>query len=319
MLKTVHDLFFKKSSSSNLQIHSLDGLRGIAILFVLLSHMSKGDLHLLPWINFSGSGTYGVFLFFVLSAFLLTLPFFEHYRHRLSEPGIWLSYALRRFFRIFPLYIIVLLVSFTFSETGNFIRLSRQDLWNHIILRDGKSILWTIPVEFKYYFFLPLVVIFFIVFLRARYGFVVVAVAAAVTIIYAFYISSGKTFSQVSLIRYFPVFLLGSLTAFTHWKVKENGGIASPGSKVILEIIALVCFIFVLILIPSVWASLFRQSLQLYYHKILLFGGLWSLFIFSYMNGTGFINRILSIKPLRFIGVVSFSIYLVTFKSCGIM
>jgi len=174
-------------------------------------------------------------------------------------------------------------------------------------------------MEFKYYFFLPLVMIFFMVFLRARYGFVVVAVAAAVTIIYAFYISSGKTFSQVSLIRYFPVFLLGSLTAFTHWKVKENGGIASPGSKVILEIIALVCFIFVLILIPSVWASLFRQSLQLYYHKILLFGGLWSLFIFSYMNGTGFINRILSIKPLRFIGVVSFSIYLVTFKSCGIM
>jgi len=216
MLKTVHDLFFKKSSSSNLQIHSLDGLRGIAILFVLLSHMSKGDLHLLPWINFSGSGTYGVFLFFVLSAFLLTLPFFEHYRHRLSEPGIWLSYALRRFFRIFPLYIIVLLVSFIFSGTGNFIRLSGHDLWNHIILREGKSILWTIPVEFKYYFFLPLVVIFFIVFLRARYGFVVVAVAAAVTIIYAFYISSGKTFSQVSLIRYFPVFLLGSLTAFTH-------------------------------------------------------------------------------------------------------
>ena len=274
MLKNVHDLFFKKSSSSNLQIHSLDGLRGIAILFVLLSHMSNHNLHLLPWINFSGSGTYGVFLFFVLSAYLLTLPFFERYRHRLSEPGIWLNYALRRFFRIFPLYIIVLLVSFTFSETGNFIRLSRQDLWNHIILRDGKSILWTIPVEFKYYFFLPLVVIFFIVFLRARYGFVVVAVAAAVTIIYAFYISSGKTFSQVSLIRYFPVFLLGSLTAFTHWKVKENGGIASPGSKVILEIIALVCFIFVLILIPSVWASLFRQSLQLYYHKILLFGGL---------------------------------------------
>ena len=32
MLKNVHDLFFKKSSSSNLQIHSLDGLLGIAIL-----------------------------------------------------------------------------------------------------------------------------------------------------------------------------------------------------------------------------------------------------------------------------------------------
>ncbi len=48
----------------------LDGLRGIAVLFVWMSH-SSGRGQALGWLNLHGVGRLGVYLFFVLSAYLL--------------------------------------------------------------------------------------------------------------------------------------------------------------------------------------------------------------------------------------------------------
>ena len=50
---------------------ALDGLRGFAVLLVLLSHTSNGKAYMLPGFNFSSMGKVGVYLFFVLSAYLL--------------------------------------------------------------------------------------------------------------------------------------------------------------------------------------------------------------------------------------------------------
>ena len=55
---------------------ALDGLRGIAVLMVVLSHLSLLQLNPFP-VDFAGTGKCGVYLFFVLSAFLLTYQFFE--------------------------------------------------------------------------------------------------------------------------------------------------------------------------------------------------------------------------------------------------
>jgi peptidoglycan/LPS O-acetylase OafA/YrhL len=41
-------LFFQKTSSANLQFDSLDGLRGLAVLFVVLSHLSNAGFSLAP-------------------------------------------------------------------------------------------------------------------------------------------------------------------------------------------------------------------------------------------------------------------------------
>ena len=53
-------------SNEKLQIDALDGLRGLAVLIVFLSHTSNDGVFLLPSANFSGIGKSGVFLFFVL-------------------------------------------------------------------------------------------------------------------------------------------------------------------------------------------------------------------------------------------------------------
>ena len=67
----------ESSSTHHVRVPSLDGLRGLAVLLVLVSHASNIGVWLGPWFDCRGVGRYGVFLFFVLSAYLLTRQFFE--------------------------------------------------------------------------------------------------------------------------------------------------------------------------------------------------------------------------------------------------
>jgi len=294
-------LFFQKTSSANLQFDSLDGLRGLAVLFVVLSHLSNAGFSLAPVLNFAGSGKYGVFLFFVLSAFLLTFPLIGRTTKQFGDAPFWLSYALRRVLRIFPLYIVVLLVSYLFSTrypTPYVIPLSGTELLDHLALQAGKSIYWTVPVEFKYYLALPFVAAGFALLLRGRLGWVLGGVAAVLAALHWLWPAHESRMNTVELIPYLPIFLLGSLAAFVHWKIQQRGGIDS-----LLGVVSLV---------PSFWNALPGRDVNpFHFHRaFLLFGFLWSVFVVAYLNGSGVFRWLLATRPLRYIGVVSFSVYL---------
>jgi len=48
-----------------------------------------------------------------------------------------------------------------------------------------------------------------------------------------------------------------------------------------------------------------------HFHKAFLLSGLlWSVFVVAYLNGVGIFRWLLATRPLRYIGVVSFSVYL---------
>jgi peptidoglycan/LPS O-acetylase OafA/YrhL len=83
---------------SEQRIPSLDGLRAISITLVILSHLVK-------WKHISGEvlgsyGTIGVFVFFVLSGYLITNILLREYQ-RTSTISLR-NFYLRRAFRIFP-------------------------------------------------------------------------------------------------------------------------------------------------------------------------------------------------------------------------
>jgi len=125
---------------------ALDGARGLAVLLVLMDHTSDSGMKVFG-IDINRTGKYGVYLFFVLSAFLLTYQFFIKSTDDLAKAKTWLNYGFRRFMRIFPLYALVLVI------------LHPGAVMTHLLLRDGRGPFWTIPVEVKYYMLLPFIVL----------------------------------------------------------------------------------------------------------------------------------------------------------------
>ena len=88
------------------RIDSLDGLRGLASLWVLLGHAALLTGWAVPILR---EPNFGVDLFMMLSGFLMTF----HFQLRAKKvspdaPGEWRAFWIRRFFRIAPLYYVCL-------------------------------------------------------------------------------------------------------------------------------------------------------------------------------------------------------------------
>ena len=83
------------------RIKELDGLRAIAVLLVVTVHM-----HDKVWTRLNGG--LGVVIFFVLSGYLITMLAL---REEEARGGLdFTAFYIRRTFRIFPLYYVVLAV-----------------------------------------------------------------------------------------------------------------------------------------------------------------------------------------------------------------
>ena len=313
-ISEIGKIFLKRSSSTNLQIDSLDGLRGIAVLIVILAHMK---LHIGPVLDLRrGAGHYGVYLFFVLSSFLLTLPILQRPVSQFVDIGLWLRYSARRFLRIFPPYIAVLLINCLCSSLlslPHFAPLSAKEVVWHMALRIGYNVFWTIPVEFKYYFVLPIVGLLLVIVLRKRIFIVLFFIGACICtvglILWPF--SEAKT-GGVPLWPYLPIFLMGSSSALLHHELAKVKRLKSFHWKIVFEGFSVITLLLVFILIPShrsLWAGKYAGFFS-YTRDSLLIGLLWSLFTCFYLNGIGILRKILESSFLRFTGIVSFSAYL---------
>src|SRR5688572_11092232 len=145
------------------RIHSLDFLRGLAVLLVLFRHLPNNDtsgvLHFIQTIGWTG-----VDLFFVLSGFLISGLLFKDFDRngKLNVKRFWL----RRGFKIWPSYFLTygLAMMATVLWTGDFkILISR--IPNYVFVQNymDPAIRWThswsIAIEEHFYFILPLVLI----------------------------------------------------------------------------------------------------------------------------------------------------------------
>ena len=104
-------------------IPAIEGLRGVAVLWVMLFHylvLRDGKFDdafvaavksWLPLEVFVRNGYLGVDLFFLITGFLLTLPWFRHADAGLAAPD-WRKFYLRRARRILPAYYVQLALLF---------------------------------------------------------------------------------------------------------------------------------------------------------------------------------------------------------------
>ena len=304
-------------SHPELQVDALDGLRGLAVLLVLISHVDHAHLTLLPGLHFAGGGKTGVFLFFVLSAFLLTLPLAKDPARAFSPFGL-ASYALRRVLRIYPLYALYLLTAVVTTALlkppfkGLPLPLTPGGALAHVLLLKGDGVTWSITVEFKYYFLLPLFAFLLAVVLRGRLLPAVLATAAAVLAATLLYPPAGALINDFHLGPYLPLFLIGSLTAVLHLRFAGSSLAARPGVRRAVEAAGIAALLALLLLMPP-FPSLLCQcplSRTTFHRQFLLYGILCSTVLFAAANGAGLLRRLFELPALRYLGFISFSVYL---------
>lgn len=318
-------------SDKNFQLDSLDGLRGLAVLLVVLSHMSNHGIMLFPRADFSGAGKSGVFLFFLLSSFLLTYPFIAKGSKAFGKLYL-LNYAFRRFMRIYPLYFAYLTLAFisTFllsyqgqsaKKTGIPFPLSFEELILHLSLQQGKGVTWSIVVEFHYYFLLPFVAFLFAILLRRR---VVPAILATGTLVFIGQLIWPQNEALVNDIRlgpYLPVLLVGSLIAVVHYHLNQEQTETSRRTRMIIESAGWSAAVLLVLLLPSVSGHLFGTAIpaQTLHKSFMLFAILWSLVLLGCIDGTGGLRRIFEVGFLRYLGFISFSAYLLHVMAPGVV
>ena len=129
---------------------ALDGLRGLAAMAVVFSHAGNAKMGVIYGLPLGGLGRIAVWLFFVLSAFLLTRQALV--AARAGDYLTWLpSYAARRLLRIYPLLCFALMLDLVLA------RISRDDAFRTIWLGQAPGIFWSIAPEFIFYFVIPVV------------------------------------------------------------------------------------------------------------------------------------------------------------------
>jgi peptidoglycan/LPS O-acetylase OafA/YrhL len=153
----------------------LDGLRGIAVILVLLRHgirpfLDKGE-HPATFLGldasiFMANGWIGVDLFFVLSGFLITHHILG-IRDRNSGRWHWKPYLQKRALRIIPAYYAVLFLvvagAFPYFDVDPTL-LGLRVVYHMLILQDYLPAnivvaFWSLGVEEKFYLLAPLVIL----------------------------------------------------------------------------------------------------------------------------------------------------------------
>jgi peptidoglycan/LPS O-acetylase OafA/YrhL len=163
-------------ATGNGEIAALTGLRGCAALWVLLFHvwgaagprrmtLELGGLSL-DFTPFFSIGWAGVQLFFVLSGFLLALPYADWCAGRRGRPRT-LPYLARRCVRVLPGYYLQLaiLIALAWYPSGPSPVEGAADALGYLAMAFlpeplGVPLLndvwWTLPIEFSFYLALPL-------------------------------------------------------------------------------------------------------------------------------------------------------------------
>ncbi|MBL0141054.1 MAG: acyltransferase [Betaproteobacteria bacterium] len=173
------------------QIPAVEGLRGVAVLWVMVFHYvvlrdgMPGDAFVAamkswpPLEAFAFNGYLGVDLFFVITGFLLTLPWFRHARAGLPAPA-WRTFYFRRARRIVPAYYVQLVILFfvvlplvyprIWMESTPFVmgNLGAHFTFLHYtspLTSSSMTVngaLWTLAIEVQYYLLLPMIAPLFV-------------------------------------------------------------------------------------------------------------------------------------------------------------
>jgi peptidoglycan/LPS O-acetylase OafA/YrhL len=212
----------------------MDGLRFVAITMVILFHLNgyllaKSSLHRLgsssesDWLaQIAMVGYRGVELFFVISGFILGLPFAA--RHLKNAAPVNLpKYYLRRLTRLEPPYFVTVLLLFVLAlwvqeKSGRtlFPHLGASLFYLHNLIYGSPSpaigVAWSLEIEVQFYVLAPFLAVLFTIKERWLRRLCLVALILGILSAQSLFLSPSGRLS-LSILAYFQFFLIGFLLA----------------------------------------------------------------------------------------------------------
>jgi peptidoglycan/LPS O-acetylase OafA/YrhL len=283
------------------RIPTLDGLRAVAILMVICSHASQGQLAPL--------GRTGVLLFFALSGYLITTRLINEYR-RSGYISLG-NFYLRRAFRIIPPALVYLAVLTVASAIGivictgkpilaaMFFCVNYIDPADHLGFRAGHF--WSLSVEEHFYLLWPLMLISFGVMKGWRTALALIfgviiwrALDHHFNILAGIFHAPWLVWNQHGTETVADTLLWGCVLAFFSFKLR-------PCLSAGITVIGVIALILCVIGLPPVNANIVLTAEDLLPAVIL--GSIVSC-------PSNWIGRFLELAPMRFIGHISYSLYI---------
>jgi peptidoglycan/LPS O-acetylase OafA/YrhL len=226
----------------------IEALRGLAALYVVafhLAHLPNPHLEIPFWADkFIQAGGSGVTLFFIVSAFTLTLSMRLHEK----EPHPTRRFYLRRVFRIVPLYYVWMILSwvrntFFFRATPSLIMLLLGVSFTFNLVPGYQQGLvwasWTLGVEMLFYLLFPLVYRY-INNIQKSFGFffVTLTISSIYTSLLTHYLHVGaeqvQFVLQRSILHQLPIFAFGMVVFYIFEKFVQNKSLAPSWGFVLI-------------------------------------------------------------------------------------
>jgi peptidoglycan/LPS O-acetylase OafA/YrhL len=301
----------QRSEETNRSIPSLDGLRALSVIAVMLGHTRSALFDRIPFNAVFRHGGLGVAVFFVISGFLITHLLMKELR---CEGTINLKrFYLRRTFRIFPpfyafLSVIAILGLFReFHVSWRSMFVAGTYTWNYVRSPDTWILghCWSLSLEEQFYLLWPVCMVFFS--RRAN-----VMIASGVILLSP--LSRVATYFAWPAMRgYIPMMLhtrLDQIMMGCLLSLLIDTDVWQKVKKVALHPLTPTSGIIFLLAIDSQiekhWKSMYWLTVGISLETVAI-AGILLYVVFRHESPLG---RILNTKLLRHVGKISYSLYL---------
>ncbi|MBI4753153.1 acyltransferase [Candidatus Desantisbacteria bacterium] len=318
---------------SEKHINGLDGLRGLACLAVFGVHFEQitkidGQLGLLSVSRLLENGNTGVAMFFLLSGFLLGLPYWRMKQEEGRKPGFG-GYWIRRLARIIPSYFVCLTGLILINHHGD---LQNNDILLHYLflfncteysIYSINPPFWSIAVIVQFYLVLPMVFLlvsrlrsfqtFFIILLLScgAYGvhFWLIHFTGSLTN-WPISVDVIRTYGNVlqkSLLAHLPHFLLGTALGWLFLRLKHHEMEFSFRIRIVSEFAFWVSVVLTIVILGTPldnWCTVPYGRYNYPFIPLLL-----AIIIVS-VPFSELARRLLDSFPIRGLGIISYGIYI---------
>lgn len=290
------------------RIPTLDGLRAISILIVVISHFFYGQFTDKPYLT----GNLGVRIFFAISGFLITNILISEFE---KDSKINLKvFFFRRVFRIFPAYLFFLGFMLVFSIFGNVLLTDfippltyTTNYFFSTIPRELQHT-WSLAVEEQFYIIFPVILFFAGLVRYKKFLLLILLITPLFRVITHLFSSANGTEKLMSISWNFhttmDILATGCLLALYRKELHSNRYYGKMlGSKF--------CFGFALFII-FLTGYFSEEYLTIFYLFGISLMNLSIVFCIDWLleNQESRASKFTNLRPLKFIGVLSYSIYL---------